>query len=100
MFSSPFLRSCRSCLLNFLFRSMIGVFLSVYRSDVWRVSIQIRSADTKFTAVCVDPIPKKAARHQALRGVLAIGAHDVGCKAVSVASTPAAAVIRSIVGRL
>jgi hypothetical protein len=69
------------------------VLLAVDRSDVRRVSIEIGSSDTKLFFVRIDPFPQLLAGNPSLRPGLALYAHDIGRKPVTVAAAEASTMI-------
>src|SRR5262249_46159179 len=76
------------------------IFLAVDRSHMRRISIEIGPPDSKPLPVRIDPLPEAFAGKLPLRAGRAVDAHDIGGKPVAVAAAEAAAVIRSVTGRL
>ena len=58
-----------------------------------RVSIEIRASDPKLVLMRIDPLPQLWGRGESLRTVLALDAHEIGRKPVTVAAAPAPAVV-------
>ena len=71
--------------------ALLDILAAVDRSDMGRVSVEIRSADPELPPVRVDPLPQQFARNPSLRAGCAIGADEVGRKAMAIAAAAAAA---------
>src|SRR5262245_20668873 len=69
------------------------VFLAVHGRDVRWISIEIGSANAILRPVLVDPLPQQLRCDPSFSTRRALGAHDIGCKPVSIAAAPAAAMI-------
>jgi hypothetical protein len=72
---------------------MSGVFFTVDWCHMRRVFIQIRSPDSKFLAVLIDPFPQAFAGDASLCTRFALYAHEIDRKPVAVAAVRAAAVV-------
>ena len=70
-----------------------GILFAIDRGDMRRVPIEIRSSDSKFFFVRIDPFPQLPAGSQSLRTGLALYAHKIGRSPVAVAAAEAAAMI-------
>src|ERR1700754_2756004 len=70
-----------------------GIFGAVDRCHMWRVPVAVRSPDSKFLPVCVDPFPEDFAGMISLVPGFAGDAHDVGGKSVTIAAAKAAAMV-------
>ena len=79
---------------------MSGIFLAVDRCHMRRISVKIRSPDTKLLAVDIDPFPETFARGPSLIACPAVDADNVGGKAMTVAAAETPAVIRPVTGGL
>src|SRR5712691_1571455 len=107
-------RACRACALRvvsvvrsqpvafvrFCFRelrlrpaALIGIFLAVDRSNMRRISIEIRSPDPELFAVRIDPLPQYLTGTQSLRTRCALDAHEIGRKPVAIAAPAAPAMV-------
>ena len=80
--------------------AMIGIFLSVDRSDVRRIPAEIGPPDAELLAVGIDPFPERFTGGQTLGPRRAIDADDIGRQPMAIASAQAAAVIGPVVGSL
>src|SRR5271166_207604 len=65
---------------------MSGIFFTVDRCHMRRVFIQIRSPDSEFLAVIIDPSPQAFTGNVSLRTCLAPYAHEIGRKPMTVAA--------------
>ena len=72
---------------------MIGIFLSVDRSDVRRIPAEIGPPDAEFWPVRIDPLPELFSGGAPLRSRVALDAHNVGGKAVAITAVRAAAMV-------
>src|SRR5260221_1654586 len=70
-----------------------GIFFAVGRRHMRRISIQIRSPDSKLVAVCIDPFPQAFGESPPLRSCRAFDAHDIGGKPVAIAAAEAPAMV-------
>ena len=68
-----------------------GIFFAVDWRHVRRISIKIRSPDSKFLPVCIDPFPEVFTGSPSLVPCLALDAHDIGRKPVAIAAAQAPA---------
>src|SRR5215813_438242 len=73
--------------------ALVDIFLAVNRPDVRGISVKIWPSDPVLRAVLVDPLPQEIGRDPAFGAGLALGAHDVSRKPVSIAAAPAAAMV-------
>src|SRR5438046_1663046 len=62
------------------------IFLAVDRCHMRRISIEIRSPDSKLLAVSIDPFPQVFSGNQPLCLGRASDAHDIGRKPVTIAA--------------
>src|SRR5215475_1247110 len=69
------------------------IFLAIGRRNVRWISIEIGSPNAILRPVLVDPLPQQVRCDPSSSTRRALGAHDIGCKPVSIAATPAAAMI-------
>src|SRR3954447_6006384 len=69
------------------------VFLAVDRPNVRWISIKIGSPDAIFHLVLVNPFPQQIRCDPSFSTRRALGAHDIGCKSISIAAAQAAAMI-------
>jgi hypothetical protein len=83
----------RSRLLRNCASALSGIFRAIKWSHVRRVSIEIRSPDTKFLFVRINPLPQLLARDVSLKPRAALNAHEIGRKPVTVAASPAPAMV-------
>jgi hypothetical protein len=65
-------------------RTVSGIFSTINRRDVRRISIKIRSSDSKLLAVFVNPFPEAFSGNPPLRPIRAFNAHDIGREPVAV----------------
>ena len=86
---SEFLRS-RAFPINAAFDD---IFLAIGWRNVRWISIEIGSPNAILRPVLVDPLPQQVRCDPSFSPRRTLGAHDVGCKPVSIAATPAAAMI-------
>src|SRR5260221_603615 len=82
----------RSRLLNFR-PAMRGIFLAVDRGQMRRISIEIRSPDSKLLAVCIDPFQEAFSGNPSLRPCRAFDAYDIGGKPVAIPAAGAPAMV-------
>ena len=85
----------RSCVNSFR-RTVCRIFLAVDRCQMRRISIEIRSPDSKLLLVCIDPFPEAFGGGQPLRPCPTFDAHDIGRKPVAIAAAKAPPVVRSV----
>ena len=83
----------RSRVLNFRLAVVSGIFFAVDRCQMRRISIEIRSADSKLLPVCIDPFPEAFSGNPSLRPCRAFDAHDIGGKPVAIATAEAPAMV-------
>src|SRR5262249_27922124 len=69
------------------------IFLAIGRRNVRWISIEIGSPNAILRLVLVDPLPQQLRCDPSSSPRRALGAPDIGCKPVSIAATPAAAMI-------
>jgi hypothetical protein len=69
------------------------VFVAVGWRNVRWISIEIGSPNAILRPVLVDPLPQQVRCDPSFSTRRALGAHDIGCKPVSIAAAPAAAMI-------
>jgi len=55
-----------------------GILFAINRSDMWWVSIEIWSSDSKLFFVRIDPFPQLPTGSQSRCTCLALYAHDIG----------------------
>ena len=55
-----------------------GILFAINRSDMWWVSIEIWSSDSKVFFVRIDPFPQLLTGSPSLWTCLALYAHDIG----------------------
>ena len=80
----------RSRVLSFYLAVVVsGIFFAVDRCHVRRISIEIRSPDSKLFPMCIDPFPEAFTGSPSLIPCPAIDAHDIGCKPVAIATAKA-----------
>jgi hypothetical protein len=72
---------------------MSGIFFAVDRCQMRRISIEIRSPDSKFLAACIDPFPEAFGGNPSLRPCRAFDADDIGRKPVAIAAAEAPAMV-------
>src|SRR5260370_7916617 len=65
-----------------------------------RISIEIRSPDSKLLPVCIDPFPEAFSGNPSLRPCRAFDADNIGRKPVAIAAAEAAAMVRPVSRRL
>src|SRR5258706_16058349 len=82
----------RSRLLNFR-PAMRGIFPAVDRGQMRRISIEIRSPDSKLLAVCIDPFPEAFSGNPSLPPCRAFYAYDIGGKPVAITAAEAPAMV-------
>src|SRR6266404_967947 len=70
-----------------------GILFAIDRSDMRRVSIEIRSSDSKLFFVRSDPFPQLPTGSQSLCTCLALYAHDIGRQPVTIAAAEASTMI-------
>jgi hypothetical protein len=70
-----------------------GIFLAVDRCQMRRIPIEIRSADAKLLAVCIDPFPEAFGGNPSLCPRRAFDADDIGGKPVAIAAAEAPAMV-------
>src|SRR6202171_4354923 len=70
-----------------------GIFLAVDRCQMRRISIEIRSPDSKLLPVCIDPLPEAFSGNTSLRLCRAFDAHGIGRKPVAIAAAETAAMV-------
>src|SRR5260370_11109528 len=76
--SQPFaLLDIRFRVLSFGAAAVGGIFLAVDRCQMRRISIEIRSPDSKLLAVCIDPFPEALSGNPSLRPCRAFNAHAI-----------------------
>src|SRR5262245_18998886 len=95
-FRSARLPDCLLCLRPRAFRihaALDDIFPAVDWPNVRGISIEIGPANAVLLAILVDPLPQQLGRDPAVGARLALDAHDVGRKSVSIAAAPAAAMI-------
>lgn len=73
-----------------------GIFDTVDRRYMWRIPIKIRSPDSKFSPVRINPFPEGFTGMISLVPRLAPDAHDIGCKSVAVAAAKAPTMVRPV----
>src|SRR4051794_6749792 len=83
----------RSRVLSFRPAVVGGIFLAVYRCHMRRISIEIRSPDSKLLPVCIDPFPEDFSGNPSLRRCRAFDAHGIGRKPVAIAAAEAPAMV-------
>src|SRR3954451_6814759 len=64
-----------------------GKLFAIDRSDMRRVSIEVRAPDPKFSLARIDPLPQLYGRGEARQTGFALDAHEIGRKPVAVAAT-------------
>src|SRR4029450_10502801 len=99
--SQPFaLLHIRFRVLSFRAAAVSSIFLAVDRRQMRRISIEIRSPDSKLLAVWIDPFPEVFSGNPSLRPCRAFDAHDIGGKPVAIAAAEAPAMVRPVGRRL
>src|SRR5262249_46638080 len=76
-----------------LHAALVDIFLAVDRPNMRGIAIEIRPPNSVLRPVLIDPLPQRVGRNPSAGARPALGAPDIGCKPVSVAAAPAAAVI-------
>src|SRR5882672_79197 len=76
-----------------IYAALDDVFVAVHGRDVRWISIEIGSSNAILRPALVDPLPQQVGCNPSLSAGRALGAHDIGCKSVSIAAAPAAAMI-------
>ena len=69
------------------------IFFAIDRTDMRRISIEIRSPDSKLFFVRIDPFPQLSTGSQSLCTGLALYAHEIGRSPVAIAAAEASAMI-------
>jgi len=83
----------RSRVLSFRAAVVGGIFFAVDRRHMRRISVAIRSPDSEFLPVCIDPFPKLVTGNPSLVPCAAFGAHDIRRKPVAIAAAEAPAMV-------
>src|SRR5258706_10364761 len=90
-FGSAAFLHIRSRVLSFRHAVMSGIFFAVDRRQMHRISIEIRSPDSKLLPVCIDPFPEAFSGNPSLRPCRAFDADNIGRKPVAKAAAEAPA---------
>src|SRR5215475_10716616 len=69
------------------------ILFAIDRSNMWRVAIAIRSPDSKFFVVGINPFPQLLGGNPALCARLALYADDIGRQTVTITAAEAPAMI-------
>src|SRR5262245_43362107 len=63
---------------------------------MWWILVEVRSPDTKLFLVRIDPFPQNVARGAPLCTCLALHAHEIGSKPVTITTAATSAVVRTV----
>src|SRR5258706_452522 len=73
-----------------------GIFFAVDRCHMRGIFVEIRSSDSKFLPMFIDPFPEVLTGNPSLVPCPALDAHDIGRKPVAIAAAEAPAMVRPV----
>jgi len=80
-------------MLRIPLEAVSGILFAINRGDMWRISIEIWSSDSKLLFVRIDPFPQLRTGSQSFCPCLALYANDVSRQPVPVAAAEASTMI-------